>query len=394
MEAIAIPRPSYRPATSAGRVLLVDDDPVVLRSLARLLRSEGYEVIAASSGVDALRIFAEGGCDAVVSDISMPEMNGIEITRRIHDIDENAPIILVTGEPTIETAVQAMERGAMRYLLKPVAAEDLREAVKKAVRKTEANALQKTAVDALNAAKAELEGDLRTRFNSALDQLYMVYQPIIRWADQSIAGYEALVRSTEPSIPHPGALFDAANRLQATLELGRAIRMKAPLPMMEDDTRGKLFFNLHVRDLTDTSLYDPDSPLVQMADRVVLEITERAAIEEVADADRCVRRLREMGFHIAVDDLGAGYAALNSFAALEPDVVKLDMSLIRDVHLSPVKQKVVRSMTALCHDMGIEVVAEGVENTDERDTLVELGCDLFQGYYFAKPARPFIDPKY
>ena len=154
----------------------------------------------------------------------------------------------------------------------------------------------------------------------------------------------------------------------------------------------QLFYNLHVRDLDDETLYSDSSPLASMADRVVLEITERAALDEVKDVQERVARLRALGYRIAVDDLGAGYAGLNSLAELEPDVVKLDMTLVRDVHLSPTKRKLVRSIVALCDDMNIEVVAEGVENTEERDCVVDLGCDLLQGYFFARPAAPFIDP--
>ena len=100
-------------------------------------------------------------------------------------------------------------------------------------------------------------------------------------------------------------------------------------------------------------------------------------------------RLREMGFRIAVDDLGAGYAGLNSFSQLEPAVVKLDMTLIRDVHKQPKKLTLVRTMIAMCHELGIQVVAEGIEGPEERDAIVWAGCDLLQGYLFAKPGAAF-----
>jgi EAL domain-containing protein (putative c-di-GMP-specific phosphodiesterase class I) len=109
----------------------------------------------------------------------------------------------------------------------------------------------------------------------------------------------------------------------------------------------------------------------------------------VKDVRARIAALREIGFRIAVDDLGAGYAGLTSFALLEPEIVKLDMTLVRDVHQSATKRKLIRSMAELCKDMGMLVVAEGVETVEERDCLVELGCDLLQGYYFAKPGKPF-----
>jgi EAL domain-containing protein (putative c-di-GMP-specific phosphodiesterase class I) len=96
-----------------------------------------------------------------------------------------------------------------------------------------------------------------------------------------------------------------------------------------------------------------------------------------------------MGFRIAIDDLGAGYAGLTSFATLEPEFVKLDMSLVRDVDRNPTKEKLIRSMTSLCKDLGMMVVAEGVETLAEREVLERLGCDLLQGYLLAKPGKPF-----
>ena len=97
---------------------------------------------------------------------------------------------------------------------------------------------------------------------------------------------------------------------------------------------------------------------------------------------------------IAVDDLGAGYAGLTSFAQLEPEFVKLDMSLVRDVHRVALKRKLIRSMTTLCKEMGIVVVAEGIETVEERDNVIALGCDLLQGYLFAKPGRPFPEVRW
>ena len=90
-----------------------------------------------------------------------------------------------------------------------------------------------------------------------------------------------------------------------------------------------------------------------------------------------------------VDDLGAGYAGLTSFAQLEPEVVKLDMSLVRGVHAQPTKQTLVRTMIAMCHELGMQVVAEGIETPQERDAIVEAGCDLLQGYFFARPGPAF-----
>ena len=150
-----------------------------------------------------------------------------------------------------------------------------------------------------------------------------------------------------------------------------------------------LFVNLHTHDLLDEELFDPKSPLAAAAENVVLEITERASLHHIRDVQARIGRLREMGFRIAVDDLGAGYAGLTSFAQLEPEVVKLDMSLVRNVHTQPTKQTLVRTMISMCKELGMKIVAEGIESPEERDVIVAAGCDLMQGYLFAKPGKPF-----
>src|SRR5207302_9679534 len=137
--------------------------------------------------------------------------------------------------------------------------------------------------------------------------------------------------------------------------------------------------NLHAQGLEDDARYDPSEPLHAVADRVVFEITERASLETLKDLPARISALRRRGFRIAVDDLGAGYAGLTSFALLEPEFVKLDMSLIRDVHKEPTKRKLIASMLSLCRDLHIQTVAEGIETVEERDALAELGCELLQG---------------
>jgi EAL domain-containing protein (putative c-di-GMP-specific phosphodiesterase class I) len=100
-------------------------------------------------------------------------------------------------------------------------------------------------------------------------------------------------------------------------------------------------------------------------------------------------RLRELGYRIAIDDLGAGYAGLSSIVQLQPEIIKLDMALVRGVDADATRQKLVHAMVSLCDEMNIQVIAEGVETPAERDTLSLLGADMMQGYLFAKPGPPF-----
>jgi EAL domain-containing protein (putative c-di-GMP-specific phosphodiesterase class I) len=223
----------------------------------------------------------------------------------------------------------------------------------------------------------------------------MAYQPIVDWPERSVFGYEALVRSAEPSLPTPVDLFGAAERLERLPELGRQIRAQVARAAAEAPRNALLFVNLHPLDLNDPELFSPTSPLAAIAARVVLEITERSSMHAVNGLAAKVHQLRHLGFRLAVDDLGAGYAGLASFSRLEPAIVKLDISLVRGVDTSTRKQSVIRAMARLCkQDLDIRVVSEGVESAQERDVLAMLGCDLMQGYLFARPERGFSTPRW
>lgn len=144
--------------------------------------------------------------------------------------------------------------------------------------------------------------------------------------------------------------------------------------------------------VNDMGLLDPRSAVYRCAKHIVLEITEKATLDKVVDIRGRLQRLIEVGYRIAIDDLGAGYAGLTCFASLKPEFVKFDMALVRDIDKSDVKQRLMRVMSGLCHDMGMQVVAEGIETVEERDTVIEPGCDLLQGHLFGRPSRDLKVP--
>jgi len=327
----------------------------------------------------------------VVSDIMMPGMSGLDLLRTVRARDLDVPVILMTGLPMVESAAQAVEYGALRYLTKPMNPGELPAAVKRAGHMARVARAAREAqhlggdVRKLAADRAGLEAS----FERALDKLKVVFQPIVSLRRKSVVAYEALVRSGEPTLPTPPLLLDAAERLDAVHRLGRGIRALVAKDLSRAPESLCAYVNLHPHDLLDEHLFDDDAPLSLLAKRVVLEITERHSLEAVPAVRDRIAVLRKLGYRIAVDDLGAGYAGLASFAQLEPQVVKLDMSLVRNVHAEPTKRKLVQSMVELCGELGLEVICEGVETVLERDALAALECDLLQGYLFAKPGPPF-----
>jgi EAL domain-containing protein (putative c-di-GMP-specific phosphodiesterase class I) len=379
---------------SAGRssVLVVDDEDDLRRMLKQMLSSAGFDVTLSSGAAEAMAEVERRAFDVILSDIQMPGASGVELLRKVRSHDLDVPVILMTGDPTLQTAMDAVALGAMQYLVKPMPKAEVLRVVERASRLHRMARMKRDALELRGEAKTQA-GDragLEVSFERALDSMWMAFQPIVEPATMRVFGYEALLRTRDASLPHPGAVLEAAERLDRLNDLGRRVRqLSAEAFAHVPSDSALLFVNLHTRDLLDPMLYDPDSPLTKIASRVALEITERAAIDDVKDIQTRVDTLRERGFRIVIDDLGAGYAGLSSFVALQPDIVKLDMSLIRNVHQSEVRRRLVAAMTSLCTEMSMRVVAEGVEVIEERDVIGSCGCKLLQGYFFAKPGPRF-----
>jgi EAL domain-containing protein (putative c-di-GMP-specific phosphodiesterase class I)/CheY-like chemotaxis protein len=370
------------------RVLLVDDDTAVRNALRRVLEHRGYRVVSCSSGGEALERLAGGGYDALVSDVRMPGMSGLGLLRAVREHDLDLPVILVTGNPDLASATEAVEYGAFQYLIKPIESERLGQVIERAATVGRMARVKREYVEEFGSATFRV-GDragISAKLERALGSLWVAYQPIFNARDQTLFAYEALMRSEEPDLPNPQAVLKAAERSDRLPELGETVRRLAALGLAEM-SEATFFVNVHPEDLTDDGLFAADEPLTPHARRVVLEVTERASSEHIRDLRERVGRLRAIGFRIALDDLGAGYAGLTSFTQLEPEFVKLDMDLIRDIHKQEMKRKIVRSIVELCHDMGKLVVAEGVEVVEEQRVLIDLECDLLQGFLLARPSK-------
>src|SRR6185295_8449953 len=121
------------PGEKRGRILVADDEPMLLKGLDRVLTRAGYEVMTAIDGHQAADLLTRMEFDAIVSDISMPGMNGIQLLKCARERDLDVPVLLVTGAPAVETAVEALEYGAFQYLTKPVDARKFEQAIEKAV---------------------------------------------------------------------------------------------------------------------------------------------------------------------------------------------------------------------------------------------------------------------
>lgn len=370
-------------------LLVVDDDAAVLKVTTRALQRRGYRVVACSSGEQALEQLTQAVFDCMVTDVQMPGMNGLRLLRAVRDRDLDLPVLLMTGNPDLETAASAVEYGAFQYLIKPVENHELSQSVERAAMAGRLARARREYVEQhgsgtiIAADRAGVDATL----DRALTSLWMAYQPIFDAKHGAVFAQEALLRSDEPSLPDARAVLLAAEHGERLFEVGRWVRDAVAAAVTRTAASAQIFFmNVHPRDLNDPSLFETNGMLSRAAHRIVLEVTERASLEHLPDLGKKVAALRAMGFRIAVDNLGTGYAGLATFLRLEPEFVKLDMSLVRDLHRDDARRKIVSSLIELCHEMGKTVIAEGIEQAAECAALKELGCDLLQGYWLGSPA--------
>jgi len=252
-------------------------------------------------------------------------------------------------------------------------------------------------------------GELRDRLQGELDriltaqQVSCVYQPVVRLRDYVVVGYELLARGPLESDLHSAdALFDVARGADRLTELDRLCRRTAARSSATLPAQILRFVNIDpgalFRTLSEVAIdeYIAELPEALRA-ATVLEITEKSVIDDFDHCRTVIARLRAHGFRVAVDDAGSGYSGLQTIVETEPDYIKLDISLTRNLERSLVKQKMVRTLGAFCRDAGIELIAEGVETREELDALRELDVPYAQGFLFAQPGSPYplrdrIDP--
>ena len=377
--------------TSPLTVLLVDDDEDFALEYGRALERAEMRVLTAGDGRSALRLLEQNAVDVIVTDLNMPTMAGLTFLGEVRRINLDVPVVIVTGSPELDSAIAAVEYGAFQYLTKPLDAEKLASTVVRAASFHSLARLRREAAELHELPPIGLldRASLHGAFDRALANLWMAYQPVVRWSEPAVIGYEALVRSKEPLMEAPQQLFDAAQRLGRSAELGRTIRSH----VAEAAARAPdhlIFVNLHPSDLNDNELFSDTSVLSSCATHIVFDITERSELSSVVGLTTKVARLRKRGFRLAIDDLGAGFSSLSSFLLFEPDYVKLDPSLTREVHRSSRKRSLVRGIAQVCaRDLGTQVICEGIESAAEREALIGEGLDLFQGYHFAHPAPAF-----
>jgi diguanylate cyclase (GGDEF)-like protein len=255
-------------------------------------------------------------------------------------------------------------------------------------------ALYDEALDTGTAAELALMSELRKALEG--EEILIHFQPQIDVQSGAFAGMEALVRWQHPGrgLLQPGAFIPLVERTGLSTALSEYVLAKVIRQMREWCDAGNeldvtMAVNLTMFDLLDTTLPEKVAQLLEEADiaphLLELEITERVIMADPVRVRDVVERLKEIGVRLAIDDFGTGYSSLSYLKSLPIDVIKIDRSFVLGMAEDESDHAIVRSTIDLGHNLGLTVVAEGVETQETLDELARYGCDLAQGFHIARP---------
>jgi EAL domain-containing protein (putative c-di-GMP-specific phosphodiesterase class I)/AmiR/NasT family two-component response regulator len=382
-----------------ARVVVIDDTPANVELLDAVLRRAGLRhVFGVTDARKALSTIDAIGPDLVILDLHMPWIDGFtildEIVRRA--AGTYLPVLVMTADTTSEASHRALSTGARDFVTKPF---DFIEVVLRVGNLLETRQLHQH-LRRVGGVLAGQLGELRRQESADHEQreatrrnveavltdgsLHMVFQPVRETTTRTIVGFEALARFPSDPSRGPDKWFADASDvgLGAQLELAAVSRALESLEQLPADAF--LAVNVSAETLLGSELLDIVT--ADIAHRVVLELTEHQPIEDYDPLLRAVKPLRDRGARVAVDDTGAGYASLRHILTLCPDIIKLDISLVRDIHLDPARRALAASLVTFARETHSELIAEGIETADELRAITALDVRWGQGYHLGRPA--------
>ena len=375
--------------------LVVEDDDFQRRTVARMLRSLGaQEAREAGDGKQALA--AMGGAapvDLVVCDLEMPEMDGMELIRHLAETNSAASIIIASAQDrSLLNSVEKMARAYGVRLLgaieKPVTLEGLESLI--ALHAAPKPQPARASAGAPSFSLEQILHGVREK------QFEPFFQPKVALHTGQVLGAEALARWRHPEHGVVGPYAFIAPLEQSGKIDGLTLLMleKASLACRAWRERGverTVSVNLSLVSLTDTLVADRITETVRSAGLdphyMILEITETAAMTEVAPALENLARLRMRGFGLSVDDYGTGFSSLRQLTRVPFTELKIDQGFVTGCAANPSSRAIVESSVEMARRLNIKSVAEGVETQADWDVLQAAGCDVAQGYLIAKPMQ-------
>ena len=377
--------------TSVSHILAIDDDADICELISATAEANGLECTATTDPTvffDALT----PKTSLIVLDLIMPGIDGVELLRLLGQRRCKADIVLISGvgKRIIETAEElahAHGLSTVGHLEKPFRVADLEEILKKHAQSIA------TPIPRPRSSIAVEDSDLRGAIER--DEFVLHYQPQIDIATCNVTGLEALVRWKHPA---RGLIFpdDFIARLEGLGLIDQLSWLVFDRGLAEigkfankNDVTPMLSFNVSALSLNDLSFPDTMAALIAAhglsPQRIVLEITETSLIQNLTHSLDVLARLRMKQMQLSIDDFGTGYSMMQQLRTIPATQLKIDRSFVGKMHCTESDRVMVQKTIEIGHDLGMKVVAEGVETEAQLDFLRVSGCDIAQGYLFSRP---------
>ena len=384
-------------APDAVRVLLAEDDALLRRRLKRILQSEGFAVIAAEDGAEALSLSIEFAPDLILSDIKMPRLDGYGLLEAVQANPDTAhiPFMFLTVRDKPDELRLGLNLGADDYLTKPVSRDGLMTAIRMRLKRH-------AVIRSAPAQRAASPLEARLRDALANDEFRLVYQPQLALDPLRVMGAEALIRwgraepathPGEPGLVPPSSFIPAAEQagmIEAVTEwvLQRACRDTAKWSR-DTGTMLRTGVNISARHVAGSTLAGMVGYALEQSGlpphQLHIEITESGALWDIEACAVTLAAIRATGVTISLDDFGTGYSSLSYLSRLPFDILKIDRAFVRGVQNNAANGAIVEAVIRLARQLRLQVIAEGVEDEQELAWLAARDCDEYQGYYFSRP---------
>lgn len=375
------------------RVMLADDEEQMLDVLDDVMSTDPMiDVVArARDARQAIDLASATAPDVALVDVRMPRGGGAVAARGIRRGSPPTRVVAVSADAHPDTVVAMIDAGATGYVGKDEPVEQILRAVHRAIEGRASIAVGSPGSMAERLVELRSGGSSRERraraerivrmiHGSSID---MAYQPIVDLRDGRVAGLEALARfRTPPRYRAPDVWFAEAASVGLLVELELATIERA----LDDVDKLPEGTYVSVNLSAETICAEELSPLVEpVARAIVLELTEVSPIRDHGVVVERLQPLRGSGARLSIDDVGAGYAELGRVVLLEPDFLKLDRSLVEGVSEDPHRRALIGRLVSFADDVGIAVVAEGIERRPDLDEVCSLGVPFGQGFLLGRP---------
>lgn len=375
---------------ASQHVYVIDDDILIAQMLCAMASQQGHDCSYFTSPKQFLETPVDDQ-DIILLDLSMPEMDGIEVIRRLSESHCGASIILISGHDNsvllaAEKLAKAHQLPVLGSLTKPIHRANFDKLLAK-------DPQPKGAIGPPPSEQQKAYSLEEIKFAIEHDQMVLHYQPLVDLNNGAVIGVEALARWQHPEhgLRFPDAFIEIIESSSIVSQFTLKILQLAGQQAAVFQSQGiniPISVNVSARNVIDLTLPEQLSRIIStynlQPSQLKFEVTETALMEELVTYLDILTRLRMKGFGLSIDDFGTGYSSLSLLHRIPFTELKIDRSFIQDMQVDKEALAIVETCVMLGHKLNMKVVAEGIESREIFQQLRGMGCDFAQGYFITK----------